>query len=220
MILSGHPAWRAWLVEFGDEFTLAQLLVRRAGAGYELRHQRDADEPADRLRLLAHDAVRPLAQFTPDGTFRPLRSAPSLAAGWRLPVADQDALPGVLDEFYPGALADWFAAQQSPAPVTDYPAFAARQTGLYRGLAELPAIALTAVVAAVCAPAACAKRRLWTAPGLPPDAPSAKSVIPCLEPCALLLDGARRARQAAKTAAATAAAGPDLPLAAPVLPGI
>ncbi len=39
----------------------------------------------------------------------------------------------------------------------------------------------------------CLKRRLWTVEGLPTDYVTEKSLIPCLEPCALLLEFARKA---------------------------
>ena len=39
----------------------------------------------------------------------------------------------------------------------------------------------------------CLKQRLWTVNGLPPDSSEEKSLIPCLEPCALLLEFARKA---------------------------
>jgi hypothetical protein len=37
------------------------------------------------------------------------------------------------------------------------------------------------------------KQRLWTVEGLPPDAATEKSLLPCLEPCAVLLEFARAA---------------------------
>jgi hypothetical protein len=49
------------------------------------------------------------------------------------------------------------------------------------------------VTRACCAPRFCLKRRLWTVAGLEPDPAEAKSLIPCLEPCAILLEFARKA---------------------------
>jgi hypothetical protein len=43
---------------------------------------------------------------------------------------------------------------------------------------------------------------LWTVGGLSPDAPAEKSIIPCLEPCALLLEFARKAARWEQEAAA------------------
>jgi hypothetical protein len=49
------------------------------------------------------------------------------------------------------------------------------------------------VIRAGCDARFCLKRRLWTVAGLPPDAAEAKSLIPCLEPCAVLMEFARKA---------------------------
>jgi len=49
------------------------------------------------------------------------------------------------------------------------------------------------VVKACCHPRFCLKRRLWGLGSLESDTVQAKSIIPCLEPCALLLEFARTA---------------------------
>src|SRR3989442_3355012 len=49
------------------------------------------------------------------------------------------------------------------------------------------------VTRACCHKMFCLKRRLWTANGLAPDPVEDKSLIPCLEPCAILLELARKA---------------------------
>jgi hypothetical protein len=49
------------------------------------------------------------------------------------------------------------------------------------------------VIRACCDARFCLKRRLWSVNGLEPDAPDAKSLIPCLEPCAVMLEFARKA---------------------------
>jgi hypothetical protein len=49
------------------------------------------------------------------------------------------------------------------------------------------------VIRATCDARFCLKRRLWSVGDLPPDAEAEKSRIPCLEPCAILLDFARKA---------------------------
>ena len=78
-------------------------------------------------------------------------------------------------------------------PVTDYREFTARQTGLYRITQILPDALAAQAASACCDAKFCLRRRLWTVPGLEPDAAAAKSALLCLEPCALLLDLARRA---------------------------
>jgi hypothetical protein len=49
-----------------------------------------------------------------------------------------------------------------------------------------------AAIRACCHVDFCLKRRLWSVDGLEPDAAGQKSIIPCLEPCALMLEFARK----------------------------
>ena len=94
---------------------------------------------------------------------------------------------------YPGALADWFAARQRHPPITNYRDYTSRQTGMYRVTTMLSDGQVAAVGRAGCKPRFCLKQRLWTVNGLAPDESSAKSLLSCLEPCAVLLEFARSA---------------------------
>ena len=188
-----NPALRQFAAQLGDAFVLAQVLVRRQDQGFELRHVDDQSVDARQLRELAPEALRTLAQFTADGAFRPLKSAPNLASGWRIAAADVEQLGVALERLYPGAIADWFAASGPAPPVTHYREFTARQTGMYRITTMLDDAQAARVAGACCDARFCLKRRLWTAPGLAADEAGAKSVIPCLEPCAVLLEFARKA---------------------------
>lgn len=188
-----NPALATFVTHWRDEVTLAQVLIRRAAAGYELRHVADREAAPDSLSLLKCSELRALAQTTAEGAFRPLKSAPNLRAGWRsLPATDAE-LEAALQQLYPGALADWFAAQSSPSPVTDYRAFTGRQTGMYRITAMLDDAQATFAIGACCDRRFCLKQRCWTVAGLEPDGVTEKSLIPCLEPCAVLLEFARKA---------------------------
>jgi len=188
-----NPALRQFAAQLGDAFVLAQVLVRRQDEGFELRHVDDQSVDARQLRELAPEALRTLAQFTADSAFRPLKSAPNLASGWRTVAADVEQLGVALDRLYPGAIADWFAARGPAPPVTHYREFTARQTGMYRITTMLDDSQAGRVASACCDARFCLKRRLWTVPGLETDEAGAKSVIPCLEPCAVLLEFARKA---------------------------
>ncbi len=188
-----NPAWEAFVARLGDELVLAQVLIARREQGYELRHVADRSAPAEQLRLLPVAELRLLAQVTAAGAFRPLKSAPNLQTGWRALPANDAALEAALNHLYPGAVADWFAAQAERPPVTNFREFTARQTGMYRITAKLSEAQAARVICAVCHRNMCLKRRLWTVEGLPPDAAAEKSIIPCLEPCAVLLESARQA---------------------------
>jgi hypothetical protein len=174
---------------------LAQVLIRRDGRLFELRHVEDRQAASETLRFVSVREVRALAQFTADGAFRPLRSAPDLQKGWRLAVRDEAELETALNQIYPGAIADGFAARSPNPPVTNYREFTARQTGIYEVTATLGDRQAAQVIRSCCASKRCLKQRLWTAEGLAPDAAEEKSLIPCLEPCALLLESARRCVQ-------------------------
>jgi hypothetical protein len=191
-----NPALKAFVAQFPNELVFAQVLIRRSGAGYELRHADDAPLAADSLRLIEILQTRALAQTTATGEFRPLKSAPTLTRGWRI-VAKSDAeLETALSHLYPGAIADWYAAQSAQPPVTHYREYTNRQSGMYRITTMLDDAAATRVIQTVCVQTLCLKRRLWTVNGLSPDAPGEKSLIPCLEPCAVLMESARRAVRA------------------------
>lgn len=172
---------------------VAQVRVTRLERGFELRHLRDTGTPEDALRTVAVGDLRELARSNDAGQYRPLKSAPDLRAGWRCVVVELDELEQALSGLYPGFLADWHAVESGFPPVTHFRPFVSRQTGIYRRVAELDDAAAAAVIRACCAREVCLKRRWWTVKGLSPDDASVKSIVPCLEPCALLLDLARLA---------------------------
>ena len=98
-----------------------------------------------------------------------------------------------MNQLYPGAVADRRAARQMPPPVTHFREFTGRQSGMYRITAMLNDAQAARVIRACCPERFCLKRRLWTVETLKPDDPAGKSLIPCLEPCAVFLEFARQA---------------------------
>jgi hypothetical protein len=190
--MHNNPALSAFLAGFETESSFGQVWIRRRERGFELRHVADRECDSAALRLLEENHIRSLAQFTARGAFRPLRSAPNLQRGWRATPRDEPALGAALNQLYPGAVADWFAAQAPLPPVTSYREFTGRQTGMYRITTRLDDAAAGSVIRACCHKDFCLKRRLWSVDGLPPDPPAAKSILPCLEACAILLEFARK----------------------------
>ncbi|HEX4121277.1 MAG TPA: DR2241 family protein [Verrucomicrobiae bacterium] len=206
-----NPAFTEFLAAFDAEIVVGQVLIRRAGRGFELRHAGDRDAADELLELVRVDGLRALAQFTAADMFRPLKSAPNLRGGWRAEAADVGALETALNSLYPGAIADWFAARRNPPPITSYREFTARQTGMYRITTHLDDRIAGAAVRACCHRDFCLKRRLWSVPGLAADGTGEKSIIPCLEPCAVLLEFARKVARLEQE-------GANLPPVAPVSP--
>jgi hypothetical protein len=187
-----NPDMRAFLAALDTEIVFGQVIVQRLESGFELRHQSDRASMPETLAMLKGTELRAWAQSAAGGAFRPLKSAPNLRAGWRAIAMDGAALELLLHYLYPGALSDWFAAQTSPPPVTSYRQFTARQTGMYRITTMLPDEIAGAAIRACCHVDFCLKRRLWSVEGLEPDAAGPKSIIPCLESCALMLEFARK----------------------------
>jgi hypothetical protein len=193
MTAVANPALEKFVAQIGDEVVFAQVLVRRTVRGYELRHAEDRSAAPAELRLVPLTQLRLLAQSTRGGAFRPLKSAPNLQTGWRADATSDGELESALNALYPGAVADWFAARNGPPPVTNYREFSERQTGMYRITTMLDDAQAARVIRACCDRRFCLKRHLWTVAGLEIDGAAEKSLIPCLEPCAVLLEFARKA---------------------------
>ncbi|MBI3877829.1 MAG: hypothetical protein HY300_18020 [Verrucomicrobia bacterium] len=204
-----NPALKAFVANIEDEFVFGQVFIRREAGGYGLRHAADRDAAERSLHTMPPERVRTLAQSTAAGAFRPLKSAPDLQRGWHLFAHDDAALEGALNQIYPGGIADWFAAQSSTPPVTDWREFTARQSGMYRITTMLTDAQVAQVIRAGCHASLCLKRRLWTVEGLAPDAAADKSCLPCLEPCAVLLEFARKTMRVEQEAKAPCALAPS-----------
>ena len=188
MNVVGNPALEAFVAQMGDEFVLGQVRILRRGEGFELRH---VDDREGKDLKVVRD-LKEIAQCTEDRTFRPLKSAPNLRRGWRAEVRDAEELGLALNSLYPGAVADWFAVRSGRAQPTNYREFTARQTGMYRITAMLSDALAAEATGACCDRKFCLKQRLWTVPGLAVDDAKQKSAIPCLEPCAIMLEFARK----------------------------
>lgn len=188
-----NPALEAIVAEIKPELIFAQVLIRRAATGFELLHVQDRGSTPDNLRLISGNEIRAVAQFTTTGAFRPLKSAPNLQTGWCFRASNETELEFALNTFYPNAVADWFVVRSGNPPITNYREFTNRQTGMYRITTMLTNEQAAPMIRACCHKSFCLKRRLWTVEGLSPDAVEEKSLIQCLEPCAILLEFARKA---------------------------
>ena len=182
-----------WFVEwFEEELVLGQVRIRRRDNAFELRHVEDWAKSAEQLKDVAPEGAREIAQFTEEGVFRPLKSAPTLRRGWRIAAGSAGDLETALNRLYPGVIPDLYATLKPPVPVTDYREFTNRQSGMYRITTFLTDPDAGMVVRKCCASEFCLKRRFWDVGGHAPEEPEQKRLIPCLEPCAILLEYARQ----------------------------
>jgi hypothetical protein len=179
------------LDSMGAEFLWGQVIIRQDGNGFALRHLSDKDRSEEDLETV--EDLRKIAMHRSDGAFRPLKSAPNVRPGWHAKAKDISGLEAALNHLYPGSIADWFAARATEPPVTNYREFTNRQSGMYRTTQMLNDAQAANVIKACCLPRLCLKQRIWTVSGLKRDPTETKSAIPCLEPCAVLLEFARKA---------------------------
>src|SRR5258706_14220876 len=115
-----------------DEIVIAQALVKRTPGGFELRHVHDEKADFGELKAVRPIDARKIANFNAAGEFRPLKSSPDLPSGWMVRANSAEELEEALNHFYPNALADHYALNQTPPPITNYRAFTERQTGMDR----------------------------------------------------------------------------------------
>lgn len=175
------------------ELLFVQVLIQRTSSGYSLRHEQDRAKPHEDLRLVKVEELRDLSKFNQSMAFRPLKCSPDLILGWVADARDPEELERALEVLYPGCVTDWHASNLPHPPVTHFREFAGRQSGMYR-IANLLSDASAEQVSSSCCDACfCLRRRLWTIGTLGPDPKDSKSLAPCLEPCAILLELARKA---------------------------
>jgi hypothetical protein len=191
-----NPWLRSFLSEPWEEIVVAQIRIRRDGTSFQLQH---IDGGGKEIRLAD---VRSLSNFNSIGEFRPLKSTPDLSSGWILRLNSPQELELAIQYFYPNAIADWFAVRNGVQP-TDYRTFTNRQTGMYRITAMLDDPGVVRVIDRVCN-SICLKSRLWSSGAVPSDPLNSKSIIPCLEPCAIFLETARKEVRALQEKSASA----------------
>lgn len=194
-VVAAHPQVLLLRHRLTQPLVFLEVLCSPRSEGVDLRHVRDADRPGSELQLLEPGSLGGWAETTSQGAFRPNRSAPSLRSGWRCHATTDAELNEALEQLYPGALADWHAWECGVATPTSFREFVGRQTGMYRVAQEITDAGADAVAEAGCTRELCLRRRCWDTPRGGP-APAAEPdvhglTIPCLEPCALVLDLAR-----------------------------
>ena len=186
-----NPALETLASQMASELVVAQVLVKHNNGAWELRHIDDRLSRASELKPVGVGSLREIAQCTESGAFRPLKSAPNLRRGWITQTRNIMELGRAFDQLYPGFIADWFAAREKTAAPTNYRQFTNRQTGMYRIAQGLTDEQAAAAIRACCDTRFCLKQRLWTVAGQAADSSHSKCLIPCFEPCAVMLEFAR-----------------------------
>ena len=205
--------------ELTDRFHFGQILVRKINGAFVLSHC--GDETRKKLRTFhsAEDAIE-LSKFDDSGHYRPLKTAPNLARGWRLELARPEELQRALDYFYPGRLAVFLAWKTGQLHTTPLRETLDRQSGMYRVAGKITDDQIDNVVGNFCrSDGGCLRTILWKRDQLgmipsaelplekfdaacdqirallqPGSATPATATIPllCQEPCNLLVAECRK----------------------------
>ena len=183
--------------------TWGQLLVTTTVDGdgnrrYTLRHR--ADEGEDHTTLTVHRdprKAREIRRFDESGRYRPLKAAPTLPGGWVFQALSWDELLAAVEWFYPATIANWGREREGRLDTTHWDETAARQSGMYGMVKELPDNAVQWAADACCTDTACLKRRCWDVSGEKElEVPRGEGEFPCREACSLFIAAARQWTQA------------------------
>jgi sirohydrochlorin cobaltochelatase len=147
--------------ELTDRFHFGQILVRKINGAFVLLH-RD-DEFREELQVFrSPEDVLEIARYDDSGNYRPLKTAPNLAHGWRLELARLEELQRSLDYFYPGRLAVFFAWKTGHLHTTPLRETLDRQSGMYRVAAKISDDQIDNVVGDFCrSDGGCLRTILW-----------------------------------------------------------
>jgi len=161
---------------------------------YRVRHETDADAAPHALDMLDEPReLRSLVRTDADGSYRPLKTAPTLEAGWRFETQDHRALLEAIQYCYPATVVNWHRERTGDLDITHYRETATRQTGIYDVVEELELPAVERLATACCADSACLKRREWDEDSETTlDAPRGDGAFPCREPCSMVVSAARQ----------------------------
>jgi sirohydrochlorin cobaltochelatase len=211
--LAQEGALGDWLAE-GLRF-IGQIAIQSGDDGsFVLLHREDDARDGLTIHNGAEAAVE-LARFDDAGTYRPLKTAPTLRHGWKLSVSDIADLRLALDHFYPGRLPAFLAFRNGDLVTTSFRETLERQSGMYRIAAQIGEEQADELIGRFCrSDGGCLRTILWkrdrsgTAPStkLPAEkfdpqndqTSGGKAVVPllCQEACNLLVAEARAVVQA------------------------
>jgi len=139
---------------------IGQLEIERLEGGFVLFHRDDAG----RSNLGEHeiDDAFEIARFDDAGSYRPLKTAPTLRHGWKIFARDLLQLEQVIDTIYPGRLAMLRAFKSGELTTTSLRETLNRQSGMYRVAAKISDEQIDRLVGEFCrSEGGCLRTILW-----------------------------------------------------------
>jgi hypothetical protein len=168
-------------------FRLGELTMVRNGEGAVVR----GPAPNDESVVADPDAVRELVSQDASGRYRPLAGARSLPSGWQVECPTSSELGAIIDAIYPLALAHLEQWREGTLRVVSLADTLSRQTARYAVSNDLTSASRDAAADALCG--YCVKQPLWRRPSDPAPVDVPLQVIPCPEPCSVLVSLCREA---------------------------
>ncbi len=171
------------------ELVITVRLETNGNRTFDIRHRADHERPRNELiEKNDPEAAFEIARRTGNGQYRAMPFFEDLQNGWVFAERTPGEAISILNHLYPGAIEDWYRQRRETLAVTDYDAFANRQTGRYQNVGDLSRKALQIVIESHCN--GCVRTRRWQGPGVEGEQPP-ENGIPCREPCSILLETAR-----------------------------
>ena len=144
-----------------DRCCVGQILIQKTNDGFVLSHREDEARKDLQTCRNAEEAVE-IAKYDDAGNYRPLKTAPNLRHGWRLPLKTLEEVKRALDYFYPGRLAVFAAWKTGQLRTTNLRDTLDRQSGMYRVAAKISDEQIDDVVADFCrSDGGCLRTILW-----------------------------------------------------------
>jgi sirohydrochlorin cobaltochelatase len=195
----------------GSSLTFGELaLTRGADGSFEARHVSDRANPAGLHELSSARELRELAKVDADGNYRPLKTAPGLASGWRTHTASPSEFLKRLDAVYPALFATWISHQRGETHPVALRRTLNRQTGMYRFAGTITAEMGAEIKRDLCG-AGCLRHVTWPVEeddSPCPVEPAAGSIpLLCTEACTFAVSRARELAKAAYDAKAAVESG-------------
>jgi hypothetical protein len=156
-----NPAAPALESALTDRFHFGQILVRKINGAFVLLHRDDEFREELQVFRIPEDVLE-ITRYDDSGNYRPLKTAPNLAHGWRLELARLGELQRALDYFYPGRLAVFLAWKTGQLHTTPLRETLDRQSGMYRVAAKISDDQIDNVVGDFCrSDGGCLRTILW-----------------------------------------------------------
>lgn len=137
------------------------------------------------------DVVRELVSRDVAGRYRPLAGARSLPSGLQAECHSTSEMAMIIDAIYPLAPAHVEQWRDRSLRIVALAEVLSRQTARYAVANDLTPDGRTAAAESLCG--CCVKQPLWNRPADPPPADAPVQVVPCPEPCSVLVSLCREA---------------------------